>query len=182
MSVSRHGNTHQLASVICVCSFNKIEGLFSYLWLSNRAPEWRMHIAFPSHSASELYWGRPLTFLQKLSRFNFSSKHQSFTIFTFLIASSATPSWFCRAGSLSVYLRLSTPSIVVLCITLLLRREVMTTPAIIFQELYIKILLKLFKEVLLSTTVDPLLMSWWKPTQEQPLNLPKTMFAMLCFR
>ncbi|KAJ4901650.1 Uncharacterized protein Rs2_15601 [Raphanus sativus] len=39
-------------------------------------------------------------------------------------------------------------------------REVMTTPAVIFQELelYIEILLKVFKEVLMSTTVDPLLM------------------------
>lgn len=112
------------------------------------------NIAFPQCLRDIL--GRALTFQQKLSRFNFSSKHQSFTL------TRASPSRFCRAGNLSVYLRLSTPSIIVLCIPILLHMEVMKTPAMMFQELYIEILLKLFKEVLQSTTADPLLMSWWK--------------------
>ncbi|WZY90534.1 hypothetical protein YC2023_047269 [Brassica napus] len=88
------------------------------------------NIAFPQCLRDIL--GRALTFQQKLSRFNFSSKHQSFTL------TRASPSRFCRAGN------------------------VMKTPAMMFQELYIEILLKLFKEVLQSTTADPLLMSWWK--------------------
>ncbi|CDY09771.1 BnaAnng40820D [Brassica napus] len=48
------------------------------------------NIAFPQCLRDIL--GRALTFQQKLSRFNFSSKHQSFTL------TRASPSRFCRAG------------------------------------------------------------------------------------
>ncbi|CAN6842062.1 unnamed protein product [Brassica oleracea] len=49
------------------------------------------NIAFPQCLRDIL--GRALTFQQKLSRFNFSSKHQSFTL------TRASPSKFCRAGA-----------------------------------------------------------------------------------
>ncbi|KAH0896767.1 LOW QUALITY PROTEIN: hypothetical protein HID58_046335, partial [Brassica napus] len=49
------------------------------------------NIAFPQCLRDIL--GRALTFQQKLSRFNFSSKHQSFTL------TRASPSRFCRAGA-----------------------------------------------------------------------------------
>ncbi|CAN7138143.1 unnamed protein product [Brassica rapa subsp. narinosa] len=49
------------------------------------------NIAFPQCLRDIL--GRALTFQQKLSRFNFSSKHQSFTLIR------ASPSRFCRAGA-----------------------------------------------------------------------------------
>ncbi|KAL0846793.1 hypothetical protein Bca101_020039 [Brassica carinata] len=57
--------------------------------------------------------------------------------------------------------------------------EDLNIPEETFKEMNIEILLNLFKEVLLSTTVDSLLMSWWKETQEQSLNLPKTLFAVV---
>ncbi|KAH0922509.1 hypothetical protein HID58_022527, partial [Brassica napus] len=115
-------------------------------------------IAFPQCLRDIL--GRALTFQQKLSRFNFSSKHQSFTL------TRASPSRFCRAGNLSVYLRLSTPSIIVLCIPLLLHMEVMKTPAMIGAP------------VNNGRPITHVMVEGKK----QPLNLPKTMFEMYLSR
>ncbi|KAL0713204.1 hypothetical protein Bca4012_020182 [Brassica carinata] len=57
---------------------------------NNRAPEWRMHIALPQCLRDIV--GRTLTFQKKLSRFNFSSKHQSFTISHILDLNQCSPS------------------------------------------------------------------------------------------
>ncbi|KAF8096836.1 hypothetical protein N665_0300s0013 [Sinapis alba] len=139
--------------------FNRDEKVVRHTYISKEILIWFFQICrWEKHHdlpCTRDILGRVLTFQQKLSRFNFLSKHHSFTISHILDHNQRSP------------------------FLILQSREVMTTPEMIFQELYIEILLKLFKEVLLSTTTDLLLMSWWKATQEQPLNLPKTLFAMV---